>query len=271
MMADELYDLGTLNGLVATLLQKPDKLLTYQGRPFLTPSDGAFYCASCGRTCRMSIEPHYFSRCYGREPKLNTRDHSEVKQLLAPAVLMYQCVQCRSVFTATIFTGPNGPELAVHAGKHGGLSTPHTPVGATYYLDQAQRAESAGARSAAMAMYRGALEHVLFDQGYKMRMAGRKIEALEKDMKAGKAPLWARVDPEFLKVIKSLADFAVHPNDGDIAKQNEIDSHLLAAVRKAFEEILLQVYEEPGRQAASKASMKAALAAMSGDAASKEK
>jgi hypothetical protein len=68
---------------------------------------------------------------------------------------------------------------------HGGLATPHTPKLDAYYLAQAKRAQSVGANSAVVAMYRSALEHLLYEQGYEDRMVGPKITALLRDIEAG--------------------------------------------------------------------------------------
>ena len=63
--------------------------------------------------------------------------------------------------------------------RTGGLAMPNTPEGVAFYLDQAAKSHSVGANSAAIAMYRGALEHLLFQQGYKTgmlaNMAGRQM------------------------------------------------------------------------------------------------
>lgn len=112
--------------------------------------------------------------------------------------------------------GQGGPELAVLQSCRGGLTTPQTPPAVAYYLDQAQRAQSVSARSAAVAMYRPALEHLLYEQGYKKGMLGTKLTDLEKDIAAGTAPKWAaELDTEFLALLKELGNASIHPNDGE--------------------------------------------------------
>ena len=93
-------------------------------------------------------------------------------------------------FTALVYQGPAGPDLVVLPSQPGGLRTQHTPESVAFYLDQAQRAESVGARSGAAAMYRGALEHLLFEQGYRQAMLGPKLERLERDIQ-----FWPSVGP----------------------------------------------------------------------------
>jgi hypothetical protein len=90
---------------------------------------------------------------------------------------------------------------------YGGLSTPNTPPPVAYYLDQAHRARSVGALSAAAAMYRAALDQILFEQGFTEGTLGPKIGALEKAN-----PRWlANLDPAYLTVIKQIGDGAITP------------------------------------------------------------
>jgi len=143
---------------------------------------------------------------------------------------------------------------------YGGLTTPHTPVGVAYYLDQAQRAHSVGANSAAVTMFRGALEHLLFQQGFKDGMCGKKLSDLEKTIAAKTAPKWAyELDTEFLTVMKQLGDGSIHPNDGDITKQEVLDGQLIAQVRHTFQMLLFLVYELPLQKQERLMAMKAAV------------
>jgi hypothetical protein len=82
-------------------------------------------------------------------------------------------------------------------------------------------------------------------------MLGPKIGALEKGIEDGSAPRWARnLNREYLKVIKKLGDAAIHPGDGDIARQAALDSELLRQLRITFIELLEVVYEREHEQAA---------------------
>jgi hypothetical protein len=155
--------------------------------------------------------------------------------------------------------------MAVFATSYGGLTTPGTPTPVGYYLDQAHMAQSVGANSAAVAMYRAALEHLLFKQGYKQRMLGPKIKALVADIEKGEAEQWAiGLDPEVLRVIKELGDHSIHPNDGEIAMQEKIDAELLGHLRAAFLLILNDVYEIPAKRARLRDDLKASLADVKG-------
>jgi hypothetical protein len=114
-------------------------------------------------------------------------DADKAKGWLVPSVFLVRCRQCESGFTALIYGGANGPALALFPECEGGLTTPHTPPAVAYYLDQAARAQAVGARSAAVAMYRAALEHLLFDQGFKTGMCGQARKA-SKDHKVRRVP-----------------------------------------------------------------------------------
>ena len=169
----------------------------------------------------------------------------------APAVLGYTCRECGLGFTAFIYSTEAGEGLLVVPRRAGGMRTPNTPASVAFYLDQAARSESSGARSAAIAMYRGALEHLLFDQGYKTGMLDKKLKKLEADIAAGSPPAWGRdLDTDFLTVLKELGNSAIHPNNGDTSQQSLLDSALLARVKQVFLHLLDLVYEAPLRKKA---------------------
>ena len=174
---------------------------------------------------------------------------SRLERVLAPSLFRFTCVQCDALFTALIYLGPDGPALAVFPSVRGGLTTPRTPKSVAYYLDQAHRAQSVGAYSAALAMFRSALEHLLYEQGYTQRMLGPKLRQLGVAVEDGTAPKWAKeLNPAFLAVLKELGDGAIHPNDGDIGTQEAADSTLVALVTQTFQHLLVKVYEEAARE-----------------------
>lgn len=118
-----------------------------------------------------------------------------------------------------------------------------------YYLDQAHKSRSVVANSAAISMYRGALEQLLFEQGYETGMLGQKIAKLLDDIRKGAAQKWAmELDTEFLDVVKALGDGSIHPNDGDVTKQATLDNELLARVNETFQMLLFLVYEAPHKK-----------------------
>ncbi len=100
-----------------------------------------------------------------------------------------------------------------------------------------------GALSAAVAMYRAALEHVLHEQGYTDGMLGKRIVALMEDEEP---PEWrVRLGDEYLAVINKLANAAIHANNGDVSQQLVFDAELLRGVRELFIELLDEIYEQP--------------------------
>jgi hypothetical protein len=197
------------------------------------PRVGMLHCPRCGDVRRMDMVLWYRGGQYEIES-------------VPPILATLHCVQCDVAFTAVLYQGANGPSLAVLPSTSGGLTTPHTPPGVGYYLDQAQRAHAVGANSAAVAMFRGALDHLLFEQGFKDGMCGKKLRDLDAKIADKTAPKWAyELNVDFLQVMKELGDGSIHPNDGNVAKQQVLDSALIAKVRHTFQMLLYLVYEIP--------------------------
>ena len=141
------------------------------------------------------------------------------------------------------------------------IATPHTPTGVAYYLGQAGRAISVGAQSAAVAMYRAGLEHLLLEQGFTDRMLGPKIVSLEAAILANSAPTWARdLETDYLKVLKDLGNASIHA--ADIAKQDLLDVALLNQVTTLVSHLLFIVYEAPHEKDARLQALRGTVAAM---------
>lgn len=193
---------------------------------------------------------------------LNLADRSTeaIAEQLVPAAFVMWCLQDDTRFSAFLFRGPDGYELAIFPMRRGGLSTPHTPPGVAFYLDQAQRAQSAGANSAAVAMYRAALEHLLFEQGYTRRMLGPKIEDLNKAIQDRSAPRWALdLNPAYLTVVNKLAAAAIHPGDGDVGGQAAFDREILTQLEITMSELVRVVYEREHEERSRLTALEAAL------------
>jgi hypothetical protein len=154
-------------------------------------SVGDRYCPVCGGPRRVTVYVLYPLK-HGGVFYNEGQEPQQLAKQIEPALFVMQCLQCHTLFTAVLFEGPREYELAIFPAVPGGVATPHTPPGVAYYLDQAQRSQNVGANSAAVAMHRSALEHLLHEQGYEMRMLGPKIAALEAGIKDGSAPRWAR-------------------------------------------------------------------------------
>jgi hypothetical protein len=218
----------------------------------------SLYCGRCADYRRMTIVAHHLPLSFHewmRSPAPPTAADDPVPaSILLPSLFLYTCVQCSAEFTATVHQGPGGPALVVLPSVHAGLTTPNTPAAVAYYLDQAQRAHTLGANSAAVAMFRAALEQLLHEQGYSTGMLATKLKALEASIMDGTARAWVKdLDTEFLSLLKDLGNGAIHPNGGDISKQAVLDAALVRQLTAVFQYLLFTVYEVPLRTAALKA------------------
>jgi hypothetical protein len=232
---EELPALDELDGLDEALRTKP--------------SQGKLYCVECCALRRMDLKTRNYSYKSGIGHPAITIPPTIADMVARGTSVIYTCVQCHTGYTAFLYDGPDGADIIVIPSKHGGIVTPRTPEGVRYYADQAHRAESIGARSAAVGMFRSALEHLLFQQGYTRGTCGTKIADLEKAIADEKAPGWAlQIEPDLLRVLKELGDAALHPGDGDVKKQAALDAELLGRVKTAFELLLHEVYEEDFRR-----------------------
>lgn len=181
-----------------------------------------------------------------------------------PWLIQTECLQCSSKANIIIFEGPCGVELTVLHSVYGGCVTQHTPEPVKFYIDQAYRASLAGANSAAMAMYRSALEWILHHQGFTEGMLGRKTKDLEEAIQKGNAPDWTKdIRPDYLATIKNIGNGAVHTNGGDISKQQHLDKEAIKRVGDAFKVILDKIYEAPFRAAQNRAVLQELNAKMS--------
>ncbi|MBZ0296547.1 MAG: DUF4145 domain-containing protein [Anaerolineae bacterium] len=220
------------------------------------------YCPSCGDSRRVRFEHLHFpteQRSLSNKVNLlaealeNTQTVEEVIEKLGiivarePIVIRLYCVECRTQFTALIYGAAEGKAgYFIAPNVFSGLATPHTDSGVNYYLDQAYKAQSIGANSAAVAMYRGALEHLLFSQGYTNGMLGQKLEKLKHDIANKEAPDWAySLETDYLNIITELGNGAIHPNGGDIELQKELDDDLLNVLDVTFSGLLYHIYELP--------------------------
>jgi hypothetical protein len=186
-----------------------------------------------------------------------------LEPLILPWLFEATCPQCETRFVGLLYQGAAGTSYAFFSSAAGGVASAHTPRAVGYYLDQAHRATSAGAYSAAVAMYRAALEQFLFAQGFTKGMLAEKLGALKAAITDGNAPRWATdLDDAFLKVLKDLGNGAIHPNGGDITKQDALDASLVRLVRETFVELLELAYELPARKAERLTNLQTAAAQM---------
>jgi hypothetical protein len=262
-MKEDSRDLTTLAGLEAAILHhEPGE------RHNFTTLVGT-HCPQCGGDRRMNLSALYWQDLWAPHkpagssfdggvmrtgatalevsaPRSAHKDEYPAVDDPGPAVYAAVCVQCDHMYVLVVHRGPDGMELAALPSSYGGLATPKTHPAVAYYLDQAHRARSVGALSAAASMYRAALDQLLHHEGYANGTLGRKINDLEN---ADPAPDWyADLNNAYLRVINALGSGAIHPNDGDIDKQRVIDRDLTEAVDALFTEILDLVYERPAKR-----------------------
>lgn len=160
----------------------------------------------------------------------------------------YKCNQCELILISILHKTVDGYSLVVFPINADRNRKSYIPENVAYYLDQANRAKSSGANSAAVAMYRAALEMILFERGYK-GMLNEKINAFESYKKSEKASSWARdLDPNHMKITKELGNAAIHPNDGDHKKQSLLDAQLIVNMDALFEHLLYVIYEVENRK-----------------------
>lgn len=235
-------DMTTLEGLAAGI---NECRLVHQKMLGGTP-DGT-WCPDCSGVRRMSVQALHWQTSLGDvQIRMSSRTVRFDPDDL-PSVFLLKCVQCRMAIIVVAYVGPTGPTTVALPESLGGLGTPATPEPVGYYLDQAARAQSIGALSAAVTMYRAALEQLLFEQGFTSGMLHAKITALEDSQSP---PAWRdALAPEFMRAVKDLGNAAIHPNGGDIGRQAAFDAALLRQVHALFAELLDRVYEQPGRQA----------------------
>lgn len=128
-----------------------------------------------------------------------------------------------------------------------------------FYLDQAARCHSVGAHSAAVTMFRSALEWLLEDQGFAERNAraetGSPIQGHRQRYRSRMGfGIGPRVPPGHQGVRKygyahqcgEIVD-AGH-NAGDLTKQDQLDATLYRKVETTFTELLDVIYEKPRRR-----------------------
>ena len=175
------------------------------------------------------------------------------------------CPQCDAEYALIALERPSGLDVVLLLCAPGVAKKSSAPAEVTYYLDQAERARAGGAHSAAVAMYRAALEHLLLEQRFDDHYLSGKLKGLRRQKQAGEGPPWVReVDDVAIDLLKQVADGALHTNDGDISRQDGIDAELLASVELVFAALMEEVYETRAAQNAARDSLQAAVRRITG-------
>lgn len=202
-----------------------------------------FFCNECLENRRMKVKNinKKIERAYGENLEKAIQEN-------IPLIFYLECLQCKSKAYLIIYENDGQQKSVILYEKAGGCTSKNAPDGVKYYLNEAYQSKIIGAQSASMSMYRAALDFLLYEQGFTQGMLGKKISDLEAAIADNSAPKWAKeIDTEFLRAIKKIGNSSIHPNDGDILKQKEIDEKLLNIVDIVFVELLDKIYEQPIR------------------------
>jgi len=222
--------------------------------PVLNCLELNLFCSHCKDNRLMNVEiwtykpfnvftQGPFKSSYPGNNKLSAKNK---KKIYIPSFWICICNQCKTYHYLVIFPNENKPKAVLLSDSLSGISTPNTPPPVMYYLDQAFKAKMIGANSACIAMYRSALEQLLFEQGYINGMLNNQIIELTSDKKAGKGKDWTKnIDDDLFDYIKELGNGAIHPNGGDITKQQTLDDNLINNIDELFSEFLEIIYEKP--------------------------
>lgn len=262
-MADD-FALDTVEGLAkaikASRVLEGEKDSNVVMKSFVS---GSMYCGRCRGLRRVEISSSARFDTHGFQ-------HQHIRQLFktaysfstpVPALFLYSCIQCDACWSVLVYPSLNELRMALLPAHFavGGIASEHTPPGVAFYLDQAGRCHHIGANSAAISMFRSALEWLLEDQGFTERMLAPKLAALERAMNQGTAPKWtAEIEQEYLQVIKDLGNIAAHTNAGDLSKQEALDAELYRKIELTFLELLEVIYERPARRKQRLAELQAA-------------
>lgn len=219
---------------------------------------GDLHCDRCGDARKMYARALYLPETFpdasaAREvapPVLGVGNlPPPVEYSIAPALFHLLCTQCAAPYLLLVMKTGDAHRVLVLPELPGQCGHPHTPTIVAFYLDQARQSRAIGAFVAAITMYRAALEHLLYEQGYTKRTLGPKIQELAEAVEDGTAPQWARdLDPAYLTVIKDLGNASIHPNEGNVDDHAAVAGDLILQVDALFDEILEAVYELPAQR-----------------------
>lgn len=159
-------------------------------------------------------------------------------------VCVYICRQCHNEMFLIKHTINGKPTLSFVYSTALQYDASCVPEGVNYYMEQALKSRSISAYSAAMAMYRSALEFLLYENGFDENRLADKIKSFKDN-----PPAWATsLSSQLMGVIKDLGNDSVHPNGGDISEQEKFDFEMLEAVEETLNELIERAYILPQRE-----------------------
>lgn len=269
------YHLDTLEGLVAACKQNPAAFL--RGSDDLTIARsprGLIFCQCCMKQCPAAAvcldeatrggAQEGVRRALGL-PFLRKPDTISA-ETLSPAMFALQCLICSTPYIAVIYPGESGTALAMLPGARGSETLPGVPAEVLMYLRQALLCRLVGAHTAALSMFRAALEAFLCDQGFVADFnLSKKIKAFQDAASATAEKPWMRhVTPDMFDALKQLGDWATHSDRGkfDASKHAIMDEKLSAAAATIFHFMLQQAYVAPAELAQRLAQVSASVNAL---------
>lgn len=213
--------------------------------------DVKVYCPVCARDNRFSISPEFVSmneRFTESYPLTRAPIWTSIAQNLKDFVgsqFSFSCATCNSKARSLVHPVGGKIENLVFFETRGSVATNNTPEAVKHYLEQAHLSFSVKCHSAAQAMYRTALDALLYHEGYQTGMVGNKIAALEADMAKGTAKEWTRgLLVPYMKIIKDLGNSTLHIG-ADINKEKSITDGDILAIEEVFKILVDEVFEKP--------------------------
>jgi hypothetical protein len=246
-MARPSFDMTSEEGLIGALTDNwgadPDR------RPDPQPTYSGTFCAQCGDFRRTKLELLRWSPWWSP---------TGVAELTAgdgrASVFRLECLQCEHE-TVLVAAGVTG-ELSVVPSTWSSVSTPNTPAEVSDSLEQAERARFAGAHSAAITMYRRALEQILVNLGVQGGSLGQRIAEV---LRQEDPPAWVKgLDPDDLRLIQRLGNAASHGDTGP-DRVELLNRSAVLAVRGLFADLLSLVYEKPKTRSAAREKLREVL------------
>lgn len=220
--------------------------------------DDRVHCPTCGDRRRVNIRMLYPVR-----PTPPEGDAANSLAWLLPALFEWTCTTCDGKILVLLYDGPNGHTLMTIPSSYGAMATPRTPQSVAYYLDQAHRCKCVSAFSAAVAMFRTALDHLLFEQGFRENTLAEKIHAMRTELRDGNLAIWAHdVDAKFLEVAQYLGERSALPVDAEFAEKATLDERSCLLIQATFAYLLFVTYELPHQRESALASLHANAAAL---------
>jgi hypothetical protein len=208
------------------------------GGPLTIPHDGEVVCRRCGEPCACD------ARTLVYEPE-------------AVVCLELECRQCQGLFFLVWYKMTDKTARTVLLQRFtDSVFSPNAPPEVAYYCEQARLGRSVGANSAAVVMFRAAIEQVLADKGCTARTCGGKLAELEKDLEKGNPKAdWAKsLDTELIRQMKIIGDGGTH---GDAKAIVAYDGEMVDVAEVVVRAVLHFVYEAPKRKSNFEAAIRA--------------